>query len=390
VRILIYTHAFTPQIGGAETIVLSLARRLAVRHSDGMAKGPETTLVTSTPAGDIDDAALGFRVVRQPGLVKLLKLFKEAEVIHLAGPTLLPLFLGWFMRKRVVVEHHGFQTVCPNGQLFYEPDQCLCPGHFMAARHLECLGCNMKYGRIESFKMWLLTFPRRCLCEMVSANVTPTAWLSNVLQLPRMTPIHHGLPLAATSQPSSEDLVKPATFVFLGRLVGTKGVEILIGAADRLKQQGCAFRIRIIGDGPDRGMLEQKAAMGGLSGCIEFLGYLPDEHIQEAIAGAVAVVMPSLAGEVFGLVAAENMLRGRLVIASDIGALREVVGDAGLLFPPGDEIALMRCMRRALEDVPRTTALRKKAMERAQLLFDEALMVRNHLALYRRLVPCEE
>ena len=388
-RILIYTHAFTPQIGGAETIVLSLARRLAGWHSDGTAKRPETTLVTSTPAGDMDDAALGFRVVRQPRLVKLLKLFKEAEVIHLAGPTLLPLFLGWLMRKRVVVEHHGFQTVCPNGQFFYGPDRCLCPGHFMAARHLECLRCNVKCGRIATFKMWLFTFPRRRLCGMISANVTPTAWLSNVLQLPRTTPIHHGLALAATSQPP-EDLLKPATFVFLGRLVGTKGVDILIGAADRLKQQGCTFRIRIIGDGPDRGMLEQKAAMGGLGGCIEFLGYLPDEQIQEAIAGAVAVVMPSLAGEVFGLVAAENMLRGRLVIASDIGALREVVGDAGLLFPPGDEIALMRCMWRALEDVSRTTALRKKAMERARLLFDEALMVRNHLALYRRLVPCED
>jgi glycosyltransferase involved in cell wall biosynthesis len=137
-------------------------------------------------------------------------------------------------------------------------------------------------------------------------------------------------------------------------------------------------------------MLEQKAAMGGLGGCIEFLGYLPDDQVQEAIGGAVAVVMPSLAGEVFGLVAVENMLRGRLVIASDIGALREVVGDAGLLFPPGDEIALTRCMRRAFEDVSRTTALRKKAKERARLLFDEPLMVRNHLALYRKLVPCEE
>jgi hypothetical protein len=40
--------------------------------------------------------------------------------------------------------------------------------------------------------------------------------------------------------------------------------------------------------------------------------------------------------------------------------------------------------------VSRTTALRKKAKERARLLFDEPLMVRNHLALYRKLVPCEE
>jgi glycosyltransferase involved in cell wall biosynthesis len=389
VRILIYAHAFAPEVGGVETIVSSLARRLVGPHPDETAKIPETTLVTATPGGGVDDTALGFRVVRQPGLGKLLKLFQEAEVIHLAGPALLPLFLGWLMRKRIVVEHHGFQTVCPNGQLFYERDQCLCPGHFMAARHLECLRCNVKCGRITSFKMWLLTFPRRRLCEMISANVTPTVWLSTVLRLPRTTCIPHGLPLAANSQ-TSEDLFKPPTFVFMGRLVGTKGAEILIGAAQKLKEQGCVFRVRIIGNGPDRGILQQKAVLGGLSGCMEFLGYLPDGRVQEALAGAVAVVMPSLAGEVFGLVAAENMLCGRLVIASDIGPLREVVGEAGLLFPPGDEIALMHCMRQVLEDASGASALRKKAKERAGLLFDEALMVRDHLALYRRLVPCEE
>jgi glycosyltransferase involved in cell wall biosynthesis len=389
VRILIYVHAFAPQIGGVETIVLSLARRLSGPRPDGTAKLPETTLVTSTPAGAMDDTALGFRVVRQPGLGRLLKLFQEAEVIHLAGPALLPLFLGWLMRKRVVIEHHGFQAVCPNGQLFYEPDNSPCPGHFMAARHLECLRCNVKCGRIASFKMWLLTFPRRRLCETASANVTPTAWLSNVLQLPRTTWISHGLPLAASSQ-APQALAKPPIFVFLGRLVGTKGVEILIVAAQKLKQLGYVFRVRIIGDGPDREILQKKAAVGGLSGCVEFLGLLPDGRVQEALAGAVALVMPSLAGEVFGLAAAENMLRGRLVIASDIGPLREVVGEAGLLFPPGDEIALMHCMRLVLEDASQATALRTKAMERARLLFDEAQMVRDHLALYRRLVPCEE
>jgi glycosyltransferase involved in cell wall biosynthesis len=389
VRVLICAHAFAPEIGGVETIVLSLARRLAGLRHDGTARIPETTLVTATPAGDMDDTALGFRVVRQPGLGRLLKLFQEAEVIHLAGPALLPLFLGWLMRKRIVVEHHGFQTVCPNGQLFYTQDRCLCPGHFMAARHLECLRCNVKCGRIKSFKMWLFTFPRRRLCEMISANVTPTVWLSSVLRLPRTTPIAHGLPLIKNGQ-TSENIVKPPTFVFLGRLVGTKGVEILIGATQKLRKRGRVFRVKIIGDGPDLAILHQKAALGGLSGCMEFLGYLPDAQVQEALAGAVAVVMPSLAGEVFGLVAAENMLCGRLVIASDIGPLREVVGEAGLLFPPGDEVALMHCMQQVLEDASWASALRKKAIERARLLFDEALMVRDHLALYRRLVSCEK
>jgi glycosyltransferase involved in cell wall biosynthesis len=388
-KVLIYTHSFAPQIGGVETIIMSLAEGLTMLPMQSAGSEAEVTLATATPARGMDDTALAFRVVRQPTAGELMRLLWATDIVHLAGPAFLPLFLGWLMRKRIVVEHHGFQTVCPNGQLFYEPDQSPCPGHFMAARHLECLRCNVKWGRTASFKMWLFTFSRRRLCEMISANVTPTAWLSNMLRLPRTTRIPHGLLPAANNQPP-QDLVIPPTFIFLGRLVGTKGVDILIGAAHKLKQQGCIFRVRIIGDGPDREILQQKAAIGGLSGCMEFLGYLPDRQVQEALAGAVAVVMPSLAGEVFGLVAAENMLRGRLVIASDIGALREVVGEAGLLFPPGDEIALMQCMQQVLEDASRAAALRQKAMERATVLFDQGVMVRQHLSLYARLASCKE
>jgi len=84
------------------------------------------------------------------------------------------------------------------------------------------------------------------------------------------------------------------------------------------------------------------------------------------------------------------MLRGRLVIASDIGALREVVGESGLLFPPGDETALGNCMWQTLKDAPRAAVLRRKALERATNLFDEDLMVRRHLMLYGGHVPCEE
>jgi len=394
VRILMYTHAFAPQIGGVETIVMSLARGLAGLHPDGTTKVPEVILVTPTPAGDMDDAALGFRVVRRPSVGSLLKLLWNADIIHLAGPALFPLFLAWAMRKRTVVEHHGSQAVCPNGQLFYEPEQSSCPGHFMAGRHRQCLRCNAKMGRIASFKLWLLTFPRRLLCQMISANVTPTVWLSTVLQLPRTTTIPHGLPPVAgrscAEGSGAEALAGPPAFVFVGRLVGTKGAEILIAAAHKLRQQGYVFRVRIIGDGPGREILQQYSTLRGLGECVEFLGYLPNQNVEEALENAVAVVMPSLAGEVFGLVAAENMLRGCLVIASDIGALREVVGDAGLLFPPGDDAALMRCMQQVLENAPQAAALRRRALERASALFDEGLMVRRHLALYGRVASCEK
>jgi glycosyltransferase involved in cell wall biosynthesis len=192
-----------------------------------------------------------------------------------------------------------------------------------------------------------------------------------------------------TKQETSLNRTDPATFVFVGRLVGTKGVGVLLAAADRLKDKGYTFCVKIIGDGPDREELQKKAASVGPTR-VEFLGHLTDEGIESTIAGAVAVIMPSLAGEVFGLVAAESMLHGRLVIASDFGPLREVVGDTGLFFPPGDGAALMLLMERVLLDVRKAKALGQQASQRAARLFSESRMVEEHTMLFRGLGSYEE
>ncbi len=389
VKILIYTHSFAPQIGGVQRIVMSLANGLTRLRTENGRAAAEVTLVTPTPARGMNDDALPFRVVRQPGVGELVRLLREADVVHLAGPALLPLVLAWILEKRVVVEHHGFQTVCPNGQLLHEPSQTPCFGYFMAERHLECLRCNAKRGRFATLSMWLLTFPRRRLCELVSANISPTAWLATVLQLPRTTTILHGLRQpdrdAARSEPA-----RPANFVFVGRLVGTKGVEVLLAAAQKLKDQGNVFGVKIIGDGPDRQKLEAKAKSSGLDGHVEFLGSLADERMEDVIADATAVVMPSLSGEVFGLVACETMLRGRPVIASDIGALREVVGEEGLLFTPGDDCGLTSHMRQLLSSAVWAAELGRKASRRAMELFSEDRMTEQHFSLYGGILSCDK
>src|SRR5262249_55416633 len=144
----------------------------------------EITLVTETPAGDFCDCDLPFRVIRSPGLIRLHRLIRKSDVVHLAGPALIPLILGYILRKPLVVEHHGFQTICPNGGLFFEPSSAPCPGHFMPARHALCLRCNAAQGWLPSGKLWLLTFLRRFLCKRVAANIAPTRWLGEQISLP--------------------------------------------------------------------------------------------------------------------------------------------------------------------------------------------------------------
>jgi glycosyltransferase involved in cell wall biosynthesis len=132
-KLLLYSHFFSPSVGGVETVVLALATGFTNRLSPSGSTRFETTLVAQTPADDARDSLLPFRVVRQPSSSQLRRLIREADVVHFAGVAILPDISALLAGKPVIVEHHGFPTICPTGQLFQEPQSIPCPGHFIRA-----------------------------------------------------------------------------------------------------------------------------------------------------------------------------------------------------------------------------------------------------------------
>ena len=379
-KILIYTHAFAPRVGGVETHTMLLAQGLAKSLKQW---GKENvTVVTSAPADGFDDPGLPFRLVRRPNLATIWHLVGSTDLIHLAGPAFLPLILGLLRRKPVVVEHHGFQAVCPNGQLFYEPLQVQCPGHFMAGRHRECFRCNASRGRASSFKLWLLTFLRRWLCYRVSANIAPTSWLAGLLQLPNTSVIHHGLAGNGEEKSYLNHVREPVTFAFIGRLVSTKGVHVLLQASSHLKAMNLPFHLKVIGDGPERRALEEQTRFLNLTDRVDFLGYLPVADLKRALADVVAIVAPSLSGEVFGLALLEQMKEGRILIVSNIAPFDEVIGNAGMKFSPGDSSALAQRMMQVVANPSLIETLGVRARMRATETFGLEEMTQGHLALY--------
>lgn len=355
----------------------------------GLAASPKVTkltLVTYTLQQGMNDSELPFQVVRRPSFIELYGLVRAAEVVHLAGPAFVPLLLAIFLRKPTALEHHGFQAICPNGQLFYEPTETPCTGHFMAGRHSECLRCNAKYGSLLSLKLWASTFPRRSLCNAANANIVPTEWLSSQLNLQHTKPIHHGTGgshASATRRPQS----RTVTFAFQGRLVTTKGVRVILEACNLLKSKDLPFQLLIIGDGPNRPNLETLSRQLGIEDLVQFVGYLSPESLEEKMETVDAVLMPSLAGEVFGMVALENMLRGKLVIVSDIGALTEVVGDTGFSCATGEPAAWAACMERVVRDPALCVSHGTKARQRALDVFSIEQMTSGHMQLYEGLFP---
>ena len=393
-KLLIYSHFFAPSIGGVENIVLSLARGLADRRTPGRVPEFDATLVTETPASGFDDAALPFHIVRQPGAWRLASLIRRADVVHLAGPALLPMLLALTQRKPYVIEHHGYQAVCPNGLLLFQPDYSICPGHFLARRYRECLRCNAAGASWwHSLRQLLLTFVRRALCRRSAANLAVSQHVLERSALPFSSVVYHGIadPLegAVGNLPPPAD-GRPLCFAYVGRLVSEKGVSVILEAARGLRNDGCSFELRLIGDGPERSRLETLIEQYGLQSAVRITGFLTGGELRECLHDAQVVVMPSVWEETAGLAAMEQMMCGRLVIASSVGGLAEVVADAGLTVPPGDPITLAACMRRVTDQPALVEILGTQARERALRLFERRRMIEEHATIYRRVCACPD
>jgi len=255
----------------------------------------------------------------------------------------------------------------------------------MAGRHAQCLRCNSAEGSLASFKLWLLTFLRRFLSQRAAANITPVQCLVDLLQLPRAQAIPHGLDTSRIF-PERQPPPGPPVIAFQGRLVTTKGIRVLLEAARLLQQQSIPFALHIIGDGPERPSLESLAGQWQLAPRVRFFGSLPPAELDAVLAQAAVVVVPSLGGEVFGLVVAENMLRGLPVVASDLGAFVEVLGDAGVTFRTGDSADLARQLASLLKQPAHALSLGQRARPRVEKVFDRARMIAAHARLYRRIL----
>jgi glycogen synthase len=387
-KLLFYSPVFAPHIGGVETITMSIARGLAgIRDANGVPEF-DLTFVSQTPADGFNDSELPFKVFRQPRLKQLRRLIRSSDLIHVAAPAMAPIAFGLLAHKPVVVEHHGFQVICPNGSLLIAPSGVPCTGHFMAGQHRHCLRCHPNNDSITAFTRWLLTFVRRTLCKKVAANIMPTEWLSTQLNLPNSVTIPHGIVLPSPRIQSQRDSHRPL-IVFQGRLVSSKGVDLLLQAAAILRAENRNFELVIIGDGPERATLQNLAVRLDLASQVRFAGRLGDAEVEKISGKADIVVVPSMGAEVFGLVVAENMSRGQAVVASDLGAFVEVLGNAGLTFPVGDFHTLAQRLRQLLDDAALAPSLGLRARDRIRETYQSDQMVHRHAELYRQVLAAD-
>ena len=137
--------------------------------------------------------------------------------------------------------------------------------------------------------------------------------------------------------------------VCIARHEPVKGLPILLRAAQRLADEGRAFELVLIGDGPERPSLEALSRSLGLDGRVRFAGWRSGPEVREAIVGSRAAVLASSL-EGLPVVLMEALALRRPVIGTDVGGIAELVipGETGWLVPAGSVPALADAMRAAL------------------------------------------
>jgi glycosyltransferase involved in cell wall biosynthesis len=165
-------------------------------------------------------------------------------------------------------------------------------------------------------------------------------------------PMGIDLPDAAPPERGSRD---PVSLLFLGRLVRSKGVDLLPAALGGLR----GVRLVVAGDGPLRDTLGASLAEAGIDA--ELPGFVSGARKADAFAGADALVHPSRS-EGSPVAVLEAMATGLPVVATDVGGVPSVVRDGvdGLIVAPGSPDALRGAVVRM-----RDAALRRRMGESA-------------------------
>ena len=301
-----------------------------------------------------------------------------ADVVHVHNtfPLLSP-SLYWAAasaRVPVVQTLHNFRLLCPQAMLLREGRVCRdCVGRvpLPAVRH----GCY-RGSRAQT----------AVLAGMLVLHRGLGTWRRKVQRYVALNDfcrdefVRGGLPAERiavkpnfVNAPALPSPVERRGILFVGRLSPEKGIATLLSAAATLPPGS----LHLAGDGPEAARVAETPG-------VLTLGNLATGAVADAMARAVAVVVPSIWPEAFGLVAVEAFAMATPVIASRIGALTAIVEDGvtGLHAVAGDTVDLAARLRWALEHPAEMARMGAAARARYESLYTPQRNLAQLLDIY--------
>lgn len=270
----------------------------------------------------------------------------------------------WACKKEgvpVVVTVHNYRHGCADGILFREGkvcEECLDHTALRAIRHRCYRNSGLQSATVVASQL---------LHRALGTWRTKVDRFIALTEFSRQKLEQIGLPAQRIAvkpnflvRPSDLEPENGDALVFIGRLDESKGIRVLLEATRHMP----AAAIHVVGTGPLEDEVRQAAGAN-----LVFHGHCEAHETLRILAGARALIMPSIWYETFGRTTMEAFALGKPVIASDLGCMRELVDHerTGMLFPAGDAAALAEQSRRLLDDAELALRLGRAARQE----FDE-------------------
>jgi len=166
-----------------------------------------------------------------------------------------------------------------------------------------------------------------------------------------------------------------------------KGLKYLLEAVDEIRKTR-NVELVIVGTPMRKGYTEGVIENLGLGDCVKYTGKIDTDELVRYYSSATMLVVPSIY-EGFGLPAAEAMSCGTPVISTTAGALPEVVGDAGILIPPGDTRAIVEAVTGLLDNENKRKLMGVSGKERVARLFNWDNAAKQTADYYREAIEAQ-
>ncbi len=266
------------------------------------------------------------------------------DIIHIHNiyHQISPSILSVARREKIpVVMHlHDYKLVCPNYKLFTGGKICKrCRGgKYYNCLFNKCLKDSYLKSCGGALEMYFHHNIWRIYEKGIKLFIAPSEFMKKTVEefswpADKVICLHNFFnnqieKSGLTNQDNSDNYL-----LYFGRLSEEKGVSVLIEALAQTKEH-----LKIAGEGPEETNLKNLSCRLGLTSRVEFVGFKTGTDLENLIINAKAIIIPSIWFENMPLNMLESLARRKIVIASDIGGIPEIIknNENGFLFAPGE------------------------------------------------------
>jgi glycosyltransferase involved in cell wall biosynthesis len=192
------------------------------------------------------------------------------------------------------------------------------------------------------------------------------------------------------SPPSLRKSINQFNIGFLGRLVSSKGIDVLFAAISQMRERGVNCSASICGSGTSEAELRQKAKDLGIQDYIDWRGAIKHEEAPQEISRMDVLVLPSRTTstwkEQFGHVLIEAMAMGVPVVGSSSGEIPHVIGRQDLVFQEDNSQDLARILERLACEPNWHNEIRQYGIQRVNQLYSHQKIADRLINLWKTIL----